>query len=66
MFVRLKQRTSKPFVVWIYGMQLTAMEEMVRQLEAHGIPAYLEFETAVKALGIAARYSRMRRELEGA
>lgn len=64
MFVRLKQRTSKPFVVWIYGMQLTAMEEMVRQLEANGIPAYLDFETAVKALGIAARYAAMRRELD--
>ena len=47
-------------------MQLTAMEEMVRQLEANGIPAYLEFETSVKALGIAARYAAMRRDLEAA
>ncbi|HEY48603.1 MAG TPA: hypothetical protein G4O13_00975 [Dehalococcoidia bacterium] len=64
MFVRLMQNRSKTVVIWIYGMQLPAMQEMRRQLEAQGLPAYIDFETAMKALGAAARYVEIRREFE--
>jgi len=40
------------------------MRESARQLEARGLPVYLDLETAVKALGIAAAYSRVRARLQ--
>ncbi len=64
MLVRLMENRSKPVVIWVYGMQLTPMQEMMRQLEAQGLPAYIDFETAIKALGAAARYVEIRREFE--
>jgi len=63
MFTRLKQRCNKPMAVWIYGMKLSAIEETVRELQKQNIPAYIEFETAVKALSVAAHYAQMRKEM---
>jgi acyl-CoA synthetase (NDP forming) len=60
MFEHLKPRIAKPLALWIYGMQLPVLDEMYRQLEERGLPAYLDLESAVKALGIAARYSRIK------
>ncbi len=63
MFRRLKQQFSKPMTVWIYGPKLSAKEELSRELEALGLPAYLNLETAAKALGVAARYAKGRSHL---
>jgi len=63
MFKRLEKRISKPLVVGTYGMQLAVMEEMLRQMEGLGFPTYLEFDTAIKALGFAADYSRIKSNL---
>lgn len=60
MFERLMQRMEKPVSIWIYGMKLSSMQEMARQLDAQGLPAYLDLETSVKALGIAAQYARLK------
>jgi len=60
MFEHLKPRIAKPLALWIYGMQLPVLDEMYRQLEERGLPAYLDLESAVRALGIAARYSRIK------
>jgi acetyltransferase len=60
MFDGLKQHKSKPMTIWIYGMKLHVLDEMLRQLEERGLPTYLDFELAVRALGIAARYSRIK------
>jgi len=60
MFDRLKEHLEKPVAIWIYGMKLHALDEMFRQLEERNLPTYLDFELAVKALGFAARYSRIK------
>ena len=51
---------SKPVNVWIYGTSLPAMEELVRGLHAREFPAYLDLDIAIKALGCAAAYSRIK------
>jgi len=60
MFDHLKGRITKPVAIWIYGMKLSAMDEMSRQLEMRGLPTYFYLETAVKALSIAAQYSKIK------
>ena len=60
MFDHLQGRITKPVAIWIYGMKLSAMDEMSRQLEMRGLPTYFYLETAVKALGIAAQYSKIK------
>jgi len=60
MIERSARGVSKPVNVWIYGTSLPAMEELARQLHARGFPAYLDLDTAIKALGCAAAYSRIR------
>jgi acyl-CoA synthetase (NDP forming) len=60
MFDRLKEHLEKPVALWIYGMKLHTLDEMFRQLEARNLPTYLDFELAVKALGFATRYSRIK------
>lgn len=64
MFDRSMQDVSKPVTIWMYGTKLSVMEEMSRQLEARGLPTYVDLETAVKALGIAVGYSRFRESLQ--
>jgi len=60
MFDHLKERFTKPVSIWIYGMKLSAIDEMSRQLEERGLPTYFYIETAVKALGVAAAYSKIK------
>ena len=55
---------GKPVTILGYGIDLPEMQESVRQLEALGLPTYLDLETAVKALGVGASYSRIRARLE--
>ena len=57
MFERLMQHVSKPVTIWVYGTKLFLVEETSRQLEARGLPTYIDIETAVKALGVAAGYA---------
>jgi acyl-CoA synthetase (NDP forming) len=54
------QQGRKPVAVWIYGTSASARDETARQVEKLGVPAYVELETAIKALGIAAGYARMK------
>lgn len=60
MFTKAKQQVSKPINVWLYGTSLPAMQEMARQLQAKGIPAFSDLDIAIKALGAAAHYSAIR------
>jgi acetyltransferase len=64
MFTRLKKRVLKPMTVWFYGTRLSLIEDVSRQLEGLGVPTYTDQETAVKALGALARYSRFKSGLE--
>ena len=59
-FQGLKQPPVKTMAVHIYGMRSAVLEEMLRQLAALDYPAYLDFELAVKSLGFAARYSKIK------
>jgi len=62
-FQGLREQATKTMTIHLYGMKCAVLDEMSRQLEALGFPAYLDFELAVKSLGFAARYSRIRAEL---
>ncbi len=57
MFDRIEPHLSKPVAAWVYGMELPAMDRMARLLEERGIPSFMDLETAVKAMGAAARYA---------
>ena len=63
LFDRIVPRISKPFTLWLYGPTLCEVEELARRLEERGVPVYTEFETAIKALGIAVKYVQMRSNL---
>ena len=60
MLDQVSHRIPKPVTMWVYGMKLSAIEEASHQLEARGLPAYFDFETAIKALGVAAAYSKVK------
>jgi len=49
--------------VFGYGIDLADMQESGRNIEALGLPVYLDLETAVKALGVGAAYSQIRARL---
>lgn len=58
-------RSGKPVTTFGYGIDLPDMQQSARRVEALGLPAYLDLESAVKALGAAAAYVRRRALLEG-
>jgi acyl-CoA synthetase (NDP forming) len=62
MFDRSTQDVSKAVNIWLYGTSLPAMEEMARQLQSRGLPAYFDLDMAIKALGAAAYYSKVKSE----
>jgi acetyltransferase len=57
-FSELK-KFGKPITVWLYGTSLPLIRELAVCLEDSGIPVYFDFVTAVKALGVAAKYSNL-------
>ncbi len=64
MLHRLTKDFSKTVNIWLYGTSLPAMLEMTRQLQARRLPAYLDLDIAIKALGCAVYYSRARASLQ--
>jgi acetyltransferase len=64
MLDRLRQHISKPITIYIYGTKMSVTEQVAQQLEAMGLPTYLELETAVKALGIAVEYAKIKSRLD--
>jgi len=61
---RVMKNVTKPVSIWIYGTELAAMEELSRQVQGRGLPAYFDIELAIKALATAARYSRVKSGLD--
>ncbi len=61
MFERLKPRIEKPLAVFIYGTRVATTEEVARRLNGIDVPAYLDMDTAVRALAAAAACARARR-----
>ncbi len=58
--IPLITKIGKPVTLFGYGVDLPEMEESARQLQALGLPTYFDLETAVKALGVAAAYTKNR------
>jgi acyl-CoA synthetase (NDP forming) len=56
-------KIGKPVTVFGYGIDLADMQESGLEIEALGLPVYLDLETAVKALAVGAAYSRIRARL---
>ena len=59
-FGPLQERNSKTMAFWVPNPSLSGAEEMIRDLEAIGFPAYPDCETSIKALATAFRYSDIR------
>ncbi|MDY6964865.1 MAG: CoA-binding protein [Halobacteriota archaeon] len=53
-----KLEFTKPTVIWIYGTNLSSIEETSRHLENLSIPVFSDLETAVRALGAMLEYNR--------
>jgi len=64
MLDRLRQHISKPITIYIYGTKVSVSQEVARQLQAIGLPTYFELETAVKALGVAVEYTKIKLNLD--
>jgi acyl-CoA synthetase (NDP forming) len=58
MIDHLVDNISKPVAFWLYGQRLSLIEDISRSLERRGVPTFIELQTAVKALGMLAGYSR--------
>jgi acetyltransferase len=65
MLDRLTKGTSKTVNMWLYGTSLSVIQEMSRQLQARGLPAYSDLDLAVRSLGYAACYARVKAGLNG-
>jgi hypothetical protein len=50
-------RCQKTVATWIYGPSLPLIDEMSGRMEDLGFPVFSSLEMAIKALGIAYRYS---------
>jgi acyl-CoA synthetase (NDP forming) len=62
-FGSLREKNSKTVAFWVPNPSLSGAEEMTRDLEALGFPAYPDCETSVKALATAFRYSVIRAKM---
>lgn len=65
MLSRSTRGHSKAVNVFLYGTNLSALQEMSRRLQAEGLPAYLDLDLAIRSLGYAAYYSRVKASLNG-
>jgi acyl-CoA synthetase (NDP forming) len=64
-FGALVKRNTKTMAVWAAGPSLAISQEMNRDFEAVGLPTYPDGDTAIKALSVAVRYSRIKAEFCG-
>jgi len=60
---RLMKNAAKPVSFWVYGTELAAMEELQRQVQGRGLPAYFDIELAIKALAAAVHYAKIKSSL---
>jgi hypothetical protein len=65
MFSKYTGVSSKTVNVFLYGTNLSAIQEMSRRLQAQGLPAYLDLDLAIRSLGYAAYYSKVKAGLNG-
>ncbi len=63
MFDKLTKNISKTVNIWLYGTNLAAIAELSRQLQARSLPVYTDLDMAVKSLGYAAYYAKIKSSL---
>ena len=49
---------TKPTVIWIYGTNLSSIEETSKHLENLNIPVFSDLETSVRAIGAMLEYNK--------
>jgi acetyltransferase len=59
-FTHMEVNLRKPVVMWTYGPDLKAVNELNALGERHGIPAYATTGKAIRSLGHLVRYARWR------
>lgn len=59
-YAKLKGRTQKPVVTWVYGPNPDAILELTEKVEELGFPVFGSPERCMKALGMAAKYAAFR------
>lgn len=52
--------SPKTIATWVYGPRVPYIHEMTRQLEAMGFPVFSDIEMAMKALGLATQYAKVK------
>ncbi len=57
----IKGHYQKPVVTWIYGPSLSVIADLAEQLEDLGFPVFSDLEMSIKALGMAFRYSNIKK-----
>ncbi|MCJ7595059.1 MAG: acetate--CoA ligase family protein [Desulfobacterales bacterium] len=62
----LKGRCRKPLVTWIYGPDARICAHLTERVEEMGFPVFSTAERAIKALGLAYRYVKIRDKAQGA
>ncbi|MFH1351359.1 MAG: CoA-binding protein [Pseudomonadota bacterium] len=58
----LRGRYRKPLATWIYGPNIPLVEELTQALEGMGFPVFSGPEKAIKALGLALKYSQIKKK----
>jgi acyl-CoA synthetase (NDP forming) len=56
----VKGHTQKPLVSWVYGPDKGLVSDIAKQIENLGFPVFSSPETAIKAMGLALRYARIK------
>ena len=56
----VKGHYQKPLVSWVYGPDKGLVRDIAERVENLGFPVFSNPETAIKAMGLALRYARIR------
>ncbi len=60
-YEQLKTRYPKPVATWIYGPDTSMIAELAEPLENLGFPVFSNLKISIKALGLACKYSKIRK-----
>jgi acyl-CoA synthetase (NDP forming) len=58
-YEELKGHTQKPLISWVYGPDKGLVRDIAERLEDLGFPVFSNPETAIRAMGLAFRYTRI-------
>jgi acyl-CoA synthetase (NDP forming) len=61
----VRNRSRKPLATWIYGPNAVRVMELGERIEDMGFPVYDRPESAIKALGLAHRYGKIKESAQG-